>query len=66
MISSKGQFVVRLPKDRADALAASGAGERFQPRPGRPMKEWVVLLDQNANWLELAAEACRFVAHSKP
>src|SRR5579863_8162496 len=31
MISSKGVFVVKLPKARVDALVAKGAGERFDP-----------------------------------
>jgi hypothetical protein len=31
MKSSKGKFVVKLPKERVDALAASGQGERFDP-----------------------------------
>ena len=35
MISSKGEFVVKLPMDRVDALVASGTGERFTPGHGR-------------------------------
>src|SRR5258708_31066945 len=39
-----GKLVVKLPKPRVDALIASGAGERFDPRhDGRLMKERVSL-----------------------
>ena len=41
MVSSSGEFVVKLPKGRVDALVASGAGERFDANRGRPMKEWL-------------------------
>jgi len=44
MMSSKNEFVVKLSKDRVDALVASGTGKRFEPRPGRFMKEWIVYL----------------------
>ena len=43
MISSSGQFVVRLPKARVDALVAADAGERFDANRGRPVKEWLDL-----------------------
>ncbi len=41
MISSKGKFVVKLPRQRVDALVATGEGERFDPGHGRLMKEWI-------------------------
>jgi hypothetical protein len=46
----------------ADALVASGAGERFDPGHGRVMKEWVSVGHGAADWLELAREAHRFVS----
>jgi hypothetical protein len=46
MMSSKGEFVVKLPKERVDELLRSGQGERFDPGHGRLMKEWVVVLAQ--------------------
>jgi hypothetical protein len=49
---SKGRLVVKLPRQRIDALVATGAGERFDPGHGRLMKEW----------LPLAREALAFVA----
>ena len=56
-----GGFVVKLPKTRVDKLARSGRGKNFEPGPGHVMKEWVVILDKNADWLELAREAYEFV-----
>lgn len=59
MMSSHGQFVVKLPKERVDALVASGAGERFDPGHGRLMKEWFVV-GTDKNWIGLAKEARQF------
>jgi hypothetical protein len=65
MISSKGNFVVKLPKDRVDDLAMRGAAERFDPGRRRIMKEWAVITG-NADWVALAKEACEFVKGTKP
>ena len=63
MISSNGSFVVKLPKQRVEALEASGAGQRFDPGHGRLMKEWLSLNpSSNEDWLSLAREALSFVA----
>jgi hypothetical protein len=65
MISSKGAFVVKLPKDRVDALIAAGAGSRFEPARGRIMKEWLVVDSaSDEEWLSLAREALKFVGRS--
>ena len=40
---SKGELVVKLPRERVDELVAAGAGHRFDPGHGRLMKEWVAL-----------------------
>lgn len=61
MISSKDQLVVKLSKHRVNALVASGAGLRFEPRPRKPMKEWLVVTGENSEWLPVAKEACEFV-----
>ena len=61
MKSSKGKFVVKLPKERVDELVASGQGERFDPSHGRLMKEWIAVGDRKADWVELAREAYEFV-----
>ena len=65
MMSSKGKFVVKLPKARVDELVGSGKGERFDPGGRRVMKEWVVIEDAKADWVELAKEACAFVGKEK-
>jgi hypothetical protein len=63
MLSSKREFVVKLPRDRVDALIAAGKGKRFDPGHGRLMKEWLVVGPVfEAKWLSLAREAMEFVA----
>ena len=57
------RLVVKLPRERVDALVAAGDGERFGPGPGRVMKEWVSLDPASAiEWSPLAREALAFVA----
>lgn len=63
MISSKGEFVVKLPKERVDELVINGTGERFDPGHGRRMKEWLVVKRRGAAWRNFAKEACEFVRH---
>src|SRR5262249_8925861 len=60
---SNGRLVVKLPRQRVDALVAAGAGERFDPRhDGRFMKEWLVVgPTADDEWLPLAREALEFV-----
>ena len=60
MMSSKGQFVAKLPKQRVDQLVSSGRGERFVPGPGRIMKEWAAI-EGRSGWVEFAREAYDFV-----
>lgn len=63
MLSSSGEFVAKLPRQRVDALIASGKGKRFDPGHGRLMKEWVTVAPAAADeWLPLAREAMAFVA----
>lgn len=61
MVSSKAEFVVKLPKERVDQMVDSGKGERFDAGRGIPMKEWLVVKSRRANCLELAKEAYEFV-----
>ncbi|HET8630114.1 MAG TPA: hypothetical protein VFL91_22050 [Thermomicrobiales bacterium] len=62
MLASGDRFVVKLPRQRVDALVASGDGERFDPGHGRLMKEWLVVAPTAAaDWLPLAREALAFV-----
>jgi len=60
MMSSKGSFVVKLPKERVDELVRLGKGRYFDTGRGRLMKEWVALDGPTGSWVELAREAHRF------
>ena len=64
---SQGRLVVKLPRQRVDALVASGDGERFDPRHDwRLMKEWLALAPSSqVEWLSLAREARAFVAATR-
>jgi TfoX/Sxy family transcriptional regulator of competence genes len=66
----KGQLVVKLSKDRASALVASGQANVFDPGHGRPMKQWIAVPASSAlDWQALAVEAKDCVRHapdSKP
>ena len=60
LLSSKGEFVVKLPRDRVDALVTTGEGRRFDPGHGRLMKEWFVAdTRSDEKWLALAKEAMK-------
>ena len=53
---AEGMLVVRLGRDRVDALVANGA-HAFDPSGrGRPMKDWVSV-PPAGNWLQLLQEA---------
>lgn len=58
---ARGQFVAKLPRERVDALVASGAGKHFDPGHGRLMREWVALSSDRRKWVALAKEAHAFV-----
>jgi hypothetical protein len=58
-------FVVKLPRERVDALVGAGCGRRFDPGHGRLMKEWVVVDEGKADWIDLAREAYRFVKRGR-
>jgi hypothetical protein len=57
MISSKGEFVVKLSEERVNELVAAGKGCRFDPGRGRVMKEWLVVTADHTLWIPLAKEA---------
>lgn len=62
----KGKLVVKLRRERAEALVASGDGEYFDPGHGRLMKEWVVLgMHAKNHWPSFAKEARDVVAIGK-
>ena len=57
----RGQLVLKLPAERADALVAAGDGVRFDANKGTPMKEWLSLAPESGEpWLLLAREALSF------
>lgn len=58
---AQSTVVVKLPRERVDALVAAGAGEPFDPGHGRRMKEWIALRGDTRRWLALAREAHAFV-----
>jgi hypothetical protein len=63
---SKGELVVKLPRDRVDELVASGTGRRFDPGHGRVMKEWVTIAPRHGRrWSRLAEEARQFVGGAR-
>ena len=56
-------LVVKLARQRVDALIAAGVGERFDPGHGRLMKEWLTVPPTSDEaWLPLAHEAMAFVS----
>jgi hypothetical protein len=58
-----GRLVVKLPRDRVDALIKIGVGEPFDAGKGRPMKEWLTVTGEDGEtWLGLTQEALDFVA----
>src|SRR5262249_61669435 len=61
MMTPRAEFVVKIPKARVDELVNDGIGERFEPGPGRIMKEWLALDGHPQLWVALAKEAYRFV-----
>jgi hypothetical protein len=61
LVSSRSQFVVKLPKAKVAELVKDPKFEYFDPGHGRLMKEWVATGVVNAGWTALAREARRFV-----
>ena len=60
---TKGRLVLKLPQDRVAELIDHGDGLPFDAGKGTPMKEWVVVVDDDPRiWRELAEEAFAFVS----
>src|SRR4029450_13837796 len=59
----RGELVVKLPRDRVEALTAAGVGHPFDPGHGRLMKEWVAVTPgASRRWRNLVEDAPAFVA----
>lgn len=59
---TRGHLVVKLPRERVDALTGAGVGWPFDAGKGRPMKQWMVVgAEDHETWLALAREALDFV-----
>jgi hypothetical protein len=65
MMTPRAEFVVKISKTRVDELVNQGVGERFEPGPGRIMKEWLALDHRPELWTELAKEAYQFVKRQR-
>ena len=61
MVSSRGEFVVKLDKKRVAALVAAKQGRPFEAGKGKPMKEWFVSTAAQPGAVALAKEAFAFV-----
>jgi hypothetical protein len=65
-MSSHGRFVLKLAEERAAKLIDDGFAVAFEHGPGRPMKGWVHVTSDGADWLALADEAYRLASASAP
>jgi hypothetical protein len=66
ILSSRSEFVLKMPRQRVAELIASGDGLPFDAGKGRPMKEWVVIAPTSPlDWTSLAEEALAFVRADK-
>ena len=65
MLTSKGEFVVKLTRERVAELVEQSKGQHFDPGHGRLMLEWLVIPSSSRRWLELAKEA-HSVASGRP
>jgi hypothetical protein len=57
---SGGRLVVKLPARRVAELIESGSGQPFDAGKGKPMKEWVGLVGDEAVCRALVAEALAY------
>jgi hypothetical protein len=64
---TRGHLVLKLPAERVRVLIAEGTGVPFDAGKGRPMKEWVTVVDDDpGTWVALSGEALGFVASLRP
>lgn len=66
MLTSRSEFVVKLPKARVESLIRSGDGFAYDAGKGRPMKEWLVIRSESVSeWVSIGEEAFAFVADQR-
>ncbi len=54
-----GRLVVKLPRNRVEALIDDGTGAPFDGGKGRPMKEWLTVTDDDeVTWLASPVRPC--------
>jgi len=59
---SNGRLVLKLPRARVVELIGDGTGDPFDAGKGRPLKEWLTVLDDDPHrCVALAREALTFV-----
>lgn len=59
----KDDLVIKLPRERVEAMIDAGDGHPFDPGMGRIMKEWIAIPPGNGDrWLAMAEEARDFVS----
>ena len=62
----RGHLVLKLPRQRVDALISAGQGIRFDASKGTPMREWLRLDPESAlPWPPLALEALEFARNAR-
>jgi hypothetical protein len=61
MQTKKGELVFKLPREKVAELTATGGGIAWDPGHGRAMKEWVAVLPDKVDLVELARQAKAFV-----
>ncbi|MDP9025418.1 MAG: MmcQ/YjbR family DNA-binding protein [Candidatus Eremiobacteraeota bacterium] len=63
---SRGTLVVKVPRQRVDALIAKNDGITFDAGRGRPMREWLAVdPSEKVDWLAIVREAFVFVRSVK-
>ena len=63
----RGDLVVKLPRQRVDALVGSGVARWFDAGKARPMREWASIdMIHGDSWPALVGEAYEFVGSTGP
>jgi YjbR protein len=60
MLSSKEEFVVKLPKERVEELVAQKVGKYFDAGKGKPMKEWLSIFGMPTTARAIVGEAYEY------